>query len=408
LRRCLLVLILLIALATLPALAAEKLTKEYFADPHPELNPSRDYYKPGERLELTYTIKPSTEGRATALDDRYYDIYTTLKNSEIVADVTLTTGAGGTHPRPGDTYEIVDGKRLLSIKIDDTGDIGIYEIKIEVDGVIPDIDERYKEESIFWVNVSDAEDDVLPPVIVKIYNLNKFSDDINSLQSNLSTLSSKIDELKEMGADVSELEDLHDSASNSLSVAEEYYQDGDYANADKKLKGVEEYIEQISNGLVKVRAEYYYDEAENTLDEVAGIVDQIDIYIEDILISTKASRDISSYRTELRLIKKELDREFDKLSRAEDYLTEEKYTEAEEKAKEVLNEANDLKERAQILLDDVKAVLSTSTPESTQTPVVATAMDPLLIVGISVVVALVSVVATMAFMRRRKKWDELK
>ncbi len=154
-------------------------------------------YAPGEQMDLTYHIYPSASGSASdsssyGIDgncgiSRYYDVYTTLEQSNVSATVTYTSGETETHPAPSDIYERFGNGLHLSFAIPDSG--GVEEIKIEVSGYLPS---TYSEKlTILSLDVSHAEKGILPPVqLVAVEELDNSTEDAGRGNSEASHFSS--------------------------------------------------------------------------------------------------------------------------------------------------------------------------------------------------------------------------
>ncbi|MCD6493679.1 MAG: hypothetical protein J7K36_07790, partial [Archaeoglobaceae archaeon] len=171
--------VLFIALLLLitPCHAATHLTANDFADPHPVIHPKKDYYNEGDEISLNYTIAPKIEDYAVKLDGRYYDLHTSLVNPKF--EVVVAYKKGGV---------LYLNEKHIEV---DEWENGLHHIKVKLKGEIPAIESRLDEIPILWINVSDASNDALPSVKVKVINPKLFLESINSLKSKLKDLELK-------------------------------------------------------------------------------------------------------------------------------------------------------------------------------------------------------------------------
>lgn len=121
-------------------------------------------YIPGEQINLSYHVYPSDTSQCEIGGDcgvsRYYDVYTTLEQSNITATILYVSGEKETRPVSSDVYEqFGNGKHLCFAVSDSTG---IKKIKIGVSGYLPS---TYSERlTVLRLDVSHADKGILPPV----------------------------------------------------------------------------------------------------------------------------------------------------------------------------------------------------------------------------------------------------
>ncbi|RLI74630.1 hypothetical protein DRO97_05570 [Archaeoglobales archaeon] len=395
-----------------PCLAAVHLNASDFADPHPVLEPSKDYYKEGDEVSLNYTVAPKTESDATDLDGRYYDLHTSL-NYPVFEVIIAYRNGGILYPN------IKPWEKDVSIEVGDWED-GLDYVKIELSGKIPAPKTRLEEISILWINVSDAADDALPPVKVKVIDFNKFTDDINSLKTRLQDLEDRSKELDELGADVVDADKVLKTASENLGDAEEYYKDGEYLKADQKLDEVEKGLKDADHELNKAEAEYLYEEAQEDLNEVQLLIVQFEYLIqqakgEDIVVTL--------YEFNLTKTKSDYNIQLDRLEKVDNYIEEEDFDKAKEKANDIINASAEMKTNIENNIAEIEGLITERTKTSTPSPTPTQAPFSIdlsfitqnihLILKVLAAIGLIIIAVFGAYKgirryRRRRKWDELK
>ncbi|RLI79307.1 hypothetical protein DRP05_04385 [Archaeoglobales archaeon] len=395
-----------------PCLAAVHLNASDFADPHPVVEPKKDYYREGDEISLNYTIAPKTDADATDVDGRYYDLHTSLNYPTFTVVIAYRNG-GILYP------SIKPWEKDVSIEVGDWED-GLDNIKVELSGKIPAPQTRLEEVSILWINVSDADYDVLPPVKVKVIDFNKFTDDINSLKSRLKELEDRSKNLDEMGADVVDADKILKSASEDLDDAESYYKDANYLKADEKLKDVEEELNDAEKELNKAEAEYLYDTAQEKLNEVQLLI----VQFEYLLQQAKSENIIVTlYEFNLTKAKSDYNIQLDRVEKVNDYIEEEEYDKAKEKANDVINATADIKTYLEDNIAKIKELVAAQTTTPTPSPSPSPTQFPFdfsfitknvyLILKVVAAIVLIAIAAFGVYKgigryRRRRKWDELK
>jgi len=406
LRVALILLSLTLLLSIIPCYAAVYLTSDDFADPHPVISPKKDYYKEGDEISLNYTIAPRTENDAVKLDGRYYDLHTSLNNPKF--DVIIAYKNGGVL-YPNIKYGLKDA----NIEVGEWED-GLDYLKIKLKGSVPAPKSRVDEIPVLWVNVSDAAEDALPSVKIKVVNIDMFSKDLSSLKTKLEKLKADLKELDEMGADVLDIDKLLKSASTDLNKAEDYYKQGRYLNADDKLKNVEENLDKAEKEINKVGAEFLYDEAQKKLDEVKLSIVQFEYLIQQ---AKNKNIVVTLYEFNLTKVKSEYSIQLEKLERARNYIEDGEYDSAKKKAKEVIDGVEKIKSKIETNIAQLQNMLGGgSKPTPTSQPAEGfnlNAITKAIDVKIVAIVALVLVVGFIVYkgrgrFGRRRKWDELR
>ena len=400
---------------TYPCLAAVHLNASDFADPHPVLDPSKDYYKEGDEVSLNYTIAPKTDSKAYELDGRYYDLHTHLNYPTFKVRMINTEG-GVTYP------DIKPWQKDISVYVEEGESyIGLKKMEIELNGKIPAPKTRLEEISVLWINVSDADTDVLPPVKVKVIDFNKFRDDINSLKSRLKGLEDRSKELDEIGADVVDADKFLKTASENLGNAENYFNDTNYLKADEKLKDVEEDLNNAERELNKAECEYLYEKAQDGLNKVQVLIVQLEYLLQE---AKSKNIVVTLYEFNLTKIKSDYNIQLDRLEKVNSYIDDEDYDKARERANDIINTSAEIKSNVENNIVQIKKLLAgqtqTSTPSRPPTQLFPFSFDLtfikqniyLILKAIAAIVLIIIVVfgayKGIGRYRRRRKWDELK
>lgn len=397
-----------------PCLAAVHLNASDFADPHPVVEPKKDYYKEGDEVNLNYTIAPKTDADATDVDGRYYDLHTSLNYPTFTVVIAYRNG-GILYP------SIKPWEKDVSIEVGDWED-GLDNVKIELSGKIPAPKTRLEEISILWINVSDADDNVLPPVKVKVIDFNKFTDDINSLKTRLKELEDRSKSLDEMGADVVDADKILKTASEDLDDAESYYKNAEYLKADEKLKDVDDGLKNAEKELNKAEAEYLYESAQEDLNEVQLLIVQFEYLIQQ---AKSENIIVTLYEFNLTKAKSDYNIQLDRLEKVDGYIEEEDYDKAKERANDVINATADIKTDLENNIAKIKDLIAAQTVIPTPSPTQSPTQPPLgfdfsfITQNINFILKVVAVVVLAVIVvfgtykgigryRRRRKWDELK
>ncbi|AEA47511.1 hypothetical protein [Archaeoglobus veneficus] len=413
--------IALIALFVLihPALALEKLNASDFKEPDVTVTINDVEYKPtlsdgklvvdcvcekGNSVEISYIIEPIDEDKAKDVDGRTYTARTELSGAIIKATVYYRNGGGV-------GYESTPGKTYLDIKVGDWED-GLDKISVTVQGTTPSPSSRLQELNALKFDIQEAAENCLPPVVLLVVDYTKFQNDIDSMKKQYDDLSAVLEAY--IGkVDTSKLSDYLNYAGQNISLAETYYNDGEYVKADERLNYASEWLDKADTEAKKVKAEYACDQADKKLEDIGGILDTIDVYLSEIeeknLVNTST---LLNYKTDFRGLQEKSSSLAEELAVAKAYISTGKYSEAEIKASNILNEANELESSANALLDKLKKVVSpaeTATPESTSEPFKMPSIDyKLLGMAIGAIAAIaIAAVGIKKYMKRRK-WDELK
>ena len=398
------------------AYALEKVTRSDFAEPV-ITGITKTYYIGGESLSIEYLIKPASDALAEKIDGegnvyRYYHVYTILQESTISATITYKTGFTRNAPMLGtDTYEAYDGGKHLAMSISGMMD-GLAAINVKVSGTMPNAVKRFEEINIVWFNISDSEENALPPIQVCLVSPDKFLSDISNLKTKIENYKGKIDECKEIGADVSKAESLLSKISNNVTAGDNYYKEGEYKLADQKLKAAEEEFNLLEIEIIKAKVELYTEKSKDKLEGNISTALNNAVLILDELKKAEALNltKILDYSSKIDLLQREKNKLTEDLAEVEECIEKEEYQTALSKAEGVFNSTSNLETKALALESELAELATKLTPTPTQTPsgFALPALDVKLIGIICGVVAAAVVLIIIRKRRGRGGWDELR
>ncbi len=399
------------------ALAAEQISSDNFSEPiiEPKL---KDFYLPGETLSFNLTIQPKTDDDAKKIDGRYYEFSTSLESAEITVKVVY----GGTG-----AIRYFTGKDYVKADVKDWED-GVVEIKVEVSGRVPNVEGRLSEIYALYVDIQDAEENAVPPVKIKVVNVQAFESYISELKSKLSSLKDKADELEAKGVYVVLAKEKLKTAEDSLKDGENYFSSKEYILANESLSKAESYIVEAEKSLRKAELEYKKSKLEEELGDLLYLMDEA-----DVIVTKLKSEGISTLNYEIKLedFKRTYAELNQKLATAGDYIDKELFDDAEKLLNEVektldekIDEINGMIAEMQGLIKETPTPTQTPTPEKKESAFkpITDAVNKLseflsenrdrilLYSGIAVavvVVAFASYKGLKGYMRRRR-FDELK
>ncbi len=388
------VVLLVLLVFTSPVFAVEHLTAEDFKEPSPSVkingkfSSNYSYASIGSKISVTYTIEPRNEMSTKKLDNRYYRFISDLKNVKIRVTVYYKNDGQIYHPLPNDEV----GDNFLKIETPET-EYGIEKIDVNINGYVPNICERYKEVKALYIDVSDADENVLKPVIIRVYNTTAFNRDIKSYELKLSSLNSDISFLKARGYNVSNLLDSINSLKNDLEIAKDYLsRERDYKKSDQKLSGIESRINDLIKTMTKMKANAYYVWISSELDNVSSILHEIDVQLAKITNKSEYNKLNSEYEY-LKTIYNSVKHN---VTIAKGYIELENYEKAISILKDQEKYLNDLKVKSNNLLNYLTTKNKSEFSISTD---VFKIILPILIAIVVVILVLKR--------RRRGKWDEL-
>lgn len=411
----LMLLLLTLMLIVAPVMAAEQLTKDDFAEPVVE-GINKTFYLVGDEISGTYIIQPKTDDKATKLDNRYYEIYNFLESPKLNVTVNYRGWGSGGRVYPGGGY--------LNVKVYDWVD-GLQSLKIEFSGRIPAVEKRVEEFTILRINVTDADADVLKPVVVKVVNENAFSQAISSLESKVQELNAKSLELEKLGVAIGIAKQKIKTAQDYISDGKNYYSQKKYLEADSSLSKAEEYLNDAENELVRLDVNYRLSQAEDKLNSLLDKISELDSAVLQLREQGVAT---TTYDIKLQQFKARYNTLYNRLEvNAKDYINNGLYDDAKATIETVVKEVDQAISEIDGLISEIKAQIPEETPAPTPTATpTPTPSEPfysgiveffqenrdriLLYAGVLAGIAVLGFVgyrATKAYMKRRK-WDELK
>ncbi len=412
-KKILLTIALLLIIGT--ALAAEQISKDNFSETviEPKL---KEYYLPGEEIRFNVTIAPKTDDDAKKIDGRYYEFNTSLSNPKIEASVYYKND--GSISRTGKEYLKVDVKDW---------DDGLDQIKVKVSGTIPEISGRIAKIYALYVDIQDAEKDSVPPVVITVVNPQAFGDYVSSLESRLSSLNKKADELEDKGVSVVEAKEKLKLASEEIEEGKKALSNEDYISANETLSKADGHLSEAEKILKKAELNYRKSEVEKKLQSMLTLMEDADKTIAEL-----KSEGYATLQFEIRLndYKSKYTELSQKLSTVNDYISSELFDDAERVLQEVESSVNSYNEELRAMISEMQSLVAkTETPEETPTSTPEDVLKPvkepfekfssfvsenkgkiLIYGGAIVVLAVVSIVGyrgLKGYMRRRK-FDELK
>ncbi len=342
-----------------------------------------------------YVIKPKTDDDATKIDGRYYYVNTALEDAKIDGRIMYKDDG-------------IVGINDFSINVNEW-DYGLYELNISVTGKIPSISPRLEEKAILWIDVQDAEDNVLPSVVVTIVNPTKFTDDINTLKDRLSKLKSEIVRLDEMGADTVELNKYIKLASDNITLAESYYNDKEYVKSDRCLKSAENYLNKVESGLNKTEALFLYDQIKEKLDDLKIAMVKLEYLIQQ---AKNEGKTMATYEIELTEIKSKYEDIIDKSDKIKNYIEQEEYCEAKKLANKILKDLDPLNKKVKYMITEIQGEALTTPTKTPTSGGFSFKFDTKILtyIGIGIAVIVGGSIAAIAISkwRQKRKWDELR
>ncbi|HID42287.1 MAG TPA: hypothetical protein EYP30_00675 [Archaeoglobaceae archaeon] len=296
----------------------------------------------------------------------------------------------------------------------------IVHINVSIQGTIPPPTSRLQEIRLIYFDIQDAEKDCLPPVVVSVVDYSRFRNDLESLSKRYENVSAILDEY--IGkADTSKLADYLEKAEKDISLAEGFYNEGDYRKTNGKITNATEWLNNAEKEGSKVKAEYVFEQADKKLKNIGATLDKIELYLDEVSgMNVLTTSQILDYKTEFRSLQEKANSLAEDFAVARGYLNEEKYTDSEAKSRGILSEVEKLEKSANEMFEELKGLISpeeTPTPEETETPEPTPTQEHVklpeidfkligIVMGVIIVFAAVGV-GIRRYMKRRK-WDELK
>ncbi|WP_456368501.1 hypothetical protein [Geoglobus sp.] len=413
-----LILTLTLILLTGVAIAAQTVTKDNFAEPliEPKL---KEYYLPGESLSVNMTIEPKTADDAKIIYDRVYEFNTSLENPSMRVVVEYA-GSGPVRIYQGTDYVKAEVKKW---------DDGLNRIVVEVSGNVPKVNQRVAKVVVIGVDIQDAEDGAVKPVVISVVNKELFSEYISELDKRYDEISSKVSELESKGVAVAEIRLKLNSAKTKLDDGKTYFSDGKYGEANASLSDAESYLNDAENLVRMAEINLLVETAKDKLDIMFSRMTELELLIQGLKSEGESTL---SYEVKLETFKQDYSDFNTRISQAEDYMNKGLYDDAETVLNDVISGIDTKTDEINQLVSELKPMVEeTPTPAPTEQktpegPGVGEKVseffsgialwfqenrDRVLLYGGGVVVLAVLGFAgyrgVRAYMRRRK-WDELK
>ncbi|AAB90313.1 coiled-coil domain-containing protein [Archaeoglobus fulgidus] len=398
-----LMLILCLVVLIAPTAALETLTKDNFATPDTQVSPEKDYYFPGDTVSVDYIILPKTEddmkliGGEDYKTPRTYTFETALENPYWTIVIRYNYGSAT-------KSEDFTGNK---VKVDVYGLViegelkGVKYIEANLTGRIPSVTERVEEIDLVSVSVEQAEEDALPPLTVKVVNVQKFSEDISKVRADADKLKSDLD-----SAGVSYNQSDFDEVYSLLDEAYNLYIQGKYLEADDKINQAEEKLDEIASQADRLKAETLRSKLKDSLDNAYLNLSMLEVALNKIENSQNYTNYLQSY-AELKSRYDDVKKDYDA---ADDLYKDGKYSDAYNSFKELEDDISSLLSDIMTLREKVDAeVTSSPTQGGFGLPAlnVELPISPLYLAA-ALVVAAVAIVAAIKLRGGRRKWDELR
>ncbi len=410
---------IMVTLFTNIAFAAETITKNNFAEPIIQPN-LKDYYLPGDKISFNLTIEPKTADDYTLVDGRLYEFNTSLVNPSL--EVSVEYEQGPLRIYNGEDYIRADVKNW---------DYGLKTIIVEVSGEVPTVNSRIGNVIALGIDIQDAEDNAIEPVILKVINESLFTSYIHDLESTYSELDSRTTQLEKKGLAVAEIRIKLDSAKIKIDDGKKYFENKKYGEANSTLVDAEKYLNEAYD---LIRWSEISLELSSTKEKIETMFTKMSEF--ELLINELKSKGEStlSYEIKLQSFKQKYTEFNSRIAQAEDYLNKKLYDESLNVINELNSQIEDEISSLDSSISEISSLLKpptkeeeTPTPEPTPTspPISERISDffsgvsnwfsenreRILLYGGSVVVlAIIGFVGYKGFKSymRKRKWDELK
>ena len=381
-----------------PVLGAETVRKENYADPVIKVNDriyifneSSIVLKSGDKVVISYEIRPKTDDDAKLIDNRWYIIITQLQDPKLEIKITYENGAVVYENKPD--FYIPDADELGGVRL----------IVINLTGIIPTVLNRIVEMPIMEVKVQDSEGDPLCPVVVIVVNTSKFIEDIRTLKDRVKKLESEATKLNIVNHYIK-------LASSNITLAESYFKDGEFVKADKCLNYVETNLIKAKFEIERAKAMHKYEEVKRTLNEVENLIKEV----EDLIQSAKEKgKNVAVYELELSKIKVKYEDIVRSVIEIEKGLEAGKFKEVINLANSTLEDLNSILHTLNNISADLEKLISESSMNSSDNNSSNSysfsyiVKNNFFIIG-GVVVGLIILCTIICKMRKKRKWDELK
>ncbi len=351
--------VLIILLMLIPLIwtvnAAQTVTKDNFAEPI--IEPKLDkYFLPGEKISFNFTIQPKTADDGKIIDGRVYEFNTSLKDPWM--RVTIEYGGSG----PVRIYEVED---YVKADVKDWDD-GIVRIYVEVEGTVPEVNERVTDVIALGIHVQDSEEGALKSVFIRVVNKEMFSSYIDQLGKKYSEIEKKVEGLENKGVPVANIKVKLNAAKTKIDEGKKYFNQEDYSKADISFSEAESMLEEAVNLSVESETNYKIETASKRIETMFAKMTELEVLVQNL---KKKGESTISYEIKLESYKKDYSELKSRFTQAQDFMTKSLYYDAQNTAEEIINTANEKISEIDALITEISNKLEvTPTPEKTETP----------------------------------------
>ncbi len=392
--RTIAVAVLLIIACSLVSLAAEQIGKDDFTSNFPTIEPKKDYYSPGDKITVTYVIAPKnidSEVNRKKLDGRQYLISTELDQAEWNVKVIYYKDIIATLGPPIKSKE-------ANIYVKEWDD-GLQEIEINLTGVIPQISGWYEEVTLLSFQISDADEDSLEPVTVKVVDSSKFEAELSDIENEYNEL---YYQLENATFDVSDILDLLKDVKKDLEYADKYYSEGEFEEAEDSLDSAKENLDNAKDEFFKASLNHRFEELNKEKKDISAELTLLKYEIDEL---EKKGLNVAFLKANVSEIEDNLETLEETLSKVSVQLESENYASAEKNIEIAEERLNDIK----IGLDKLKSeVYNLKAEQKGLLDVLLQYLEHYLLYIAGVLVVIIGVVLVVKLRGRRGKWDELR
>ncbi len=388
-----------------PAMALEYITSSNFAQPHIVLTPSQQYYFGGEKVNLSYTIAPRTESDATLITGdlntpRIYDLYTNLKDPHWEIKVLYGWSCMG----PTKIIHSTSNKVELSIVYwKSTECKGLSSIEVNLTGYMPTPTKRFEKVKIFWVEVSEAAADSLPPVNVYLVNKNLFIKSINFENARLLALEKRISKVS--ACDITQAKSYYDKAKNALADAKSLFNSNRFYESNLKLEEFDSYIKNATVLLNKSLALCAYTNVKDKFNGLYNTELKAEYYLNE---SKKKGFDVLKYEIKLKTIKLDINQVKNDLDKVKTYIDNAEYLLAINSSKKISSKIDEINSSLAVLLENLTALAQKKPSPFGFMKGLEKISSYIMYIAIACGIAVVAAIIIVLRGRRGGKWDELR
>ncbi len=388
--RVLLTVVLLVIVSLPAASAAEQIGKANFASSIPIIEPKVEYHNQGDKVTVTYLIKPKTDDDRKKLDDRHYILSTELNMPEWKISIVYYNGGI-------ESFSIKDEKEV-DVHVKNWED-GLGQISINLTGFIPQISEWYQEVVLLSFKISDADEDSLAPITVKVVDQLKFEMKLSEIEDAYMNLYRQVENAT---FDVSDVLDLLKGAERDIKYAKEYYSKNKFEEAKDSLSTAKEKIENAGIKFLKSRLKSKFEELELEKKDISNELTLIRYELDEF---EKRGLNVVLLKVNLSEIEEDLKFLDETLSKISIHLESENYPTAEKNIKIAEEKLNGVR----VKLEELKSEVSKIRAEQRGLfdTLIQFLKQYLIYIG-GIIVGIIGVVLATRLRGRRRKWDELR